>query len=248
MKEEELDEVCEILIEMEKLIKLRDLKEEYFFNRNQTDDKLTVRDFRYQSNKIEEYEKSIREKAKKIAKLLLINQDSLEKVFYEIFSEDYQGEIGNLMIKEIAKHPYVWKGFLEKEFINTINKLKIEPKNLHSWERFIDLSTCMQKDIYNEKSDFYNKLLYEIDSQNSSMVYWATMILWEKNYTNSKTINAFRKNLNHPDWRIRIVSYECLQTWIKEKEIELEIFPKLSIKDFWRRRIHGNYESKLLSP
>ncbi len=55
-------------------------------------------------------------------------------------------------------------------------------------------------------------------------------------------------NLNHPDWRLRVVSYECLDTWGKEGKLEMDKLPDLTIRDKLRKKIYRNFEVKLLAP
>lgn len=248
MKEEILDEIHIALTEIEKLLKLKIQQENYFFERTQLDNNFTIRDSIYQDIQIEKHEKKINQKTEKIIDLFQWNKGSLKKLVNENFFKEYGIEIYNLIINEIASRPFEWKEFIENEFIDAVDKFKIENDNIYYWERFTNLSENISRKSFNDKSSFYNKLISELESQNSCLVYWATMILWKKEYTNSRTIEAFSKNLNHKDWRIRVISHECLQTWVKEKRIDMKNLAGLSIKDKWKVKFNKHYESKLLAP
>ncbi len=247
-EDELLDEVCGILDDMETLIRSRDLKEDYFFTQNQRDDQLTVRDFRYQEIQINNYENELEQNAQNILRLFQPKKGILEKLLLKGFFDDYEKEVYNLICQEWSKRYNEWSDIIEKEFVNAINLFKSNPQEVYYLERFVYLSRNLSKNAFGIESDFYKKLIAELKNKNSCIVYWATMILWEKEYTNPATIEAFRKNLTHSDWRIRIITLECLQTWIKVKLIQLTPQPQLFLKDQLRRKLNKDYESKLLVP
>jgi hypothetical protein len=249
MNEEELrDETSRKLNEIERLIKVKEIKEENFYSNNQFNDKLTIRTLRCQEIQVEKYDKLIEQKIKELLGLFENNSGFLEMVISENLFEDYEKEVYSLLLKEFVKKPQEWKNILEKEFIDGLNRFKEYPDDIEFWDRFVSIGNKIPEDLFDVESKFYQKLIFELNSQNPCIVYWATMILWEKGYTNQITIEAFKKNLNHQDWRIRVITHECLATWINEKEIDLKKLNGLSFKDRKLKKFRSDYESKLLAP
>jgi|TARA_B110000285_G_C14951290_1_gene526924 hypothetical protein len=249
MNEEDLkDETSRKLSKIERLIKEKEVKEENFYSNNEFNDKLTVRTFSYQEIQIEKFDKLIEQEIKELLNLFENNSDFLEMIISEALFDDYERETYSLFLKELVKKPRKWKNILEKEFIDGLNNFKEHSDDIEFWDRFVSIGNEIPENLFDIESKFYQKLIFELNSQNPCIIYWATIILWEKGYTNQITVEAFKKNLNHQDWRIRVITHECLETWINEKEIDLKKLNGLSFKDRKLRKFRSDYESKLLAP
>lgn len=247
-KEELKDEICGDLGEMEVLIQTRDTKNEYYAQKNQYNDSLSIRTLWYQDIQIDKYEALLTQTAQRILNLCKQNDGFIEELIKEKLFEDYPKEVYSYILKEILNEVEYWKNIVETEFIRAINDFKNSPSDIDFWDRFVSIGDKIPENFYDTESKFYKKLIFELSSSNLCLVYWAMIILWKKGYSNHETVEAFKKNLKHSDWRIRRITYECLETWKSEEVIQIKTLGKLSLKDKLLKRLRRNFEGELLAP
>ncbi|MGB1241952.1 MAG: hypothetical protein ACPG49_05490, partial [Chitinophagales bacterium] len=131
------DEICEVLFEMEKIIKEREKKYEYFSKKHQTNNNLTVRDIMYYEMEMEKFTKSLEHNAEKIIQLSLRDKSFLKKIINEKFFEEYQAEIYTFVLEGLALKTSEWKEIIEGEFIKSIEDFKASPEDVDSFLRLL---------------------------------------------------------------------------------------------------------------
>ncbi|MEL7005374.1 MAG: hypothetical protein AAFN93_21965 [Bacteroidota bacterium] len=177
-------------------------------------DKLTVKDIMFSQRKIAKFESDFKEAALDFVELGKKQEDELQNLIVQ--EEVLIDTALEFVFRAMSSKSKEWSVLLEKCVIEVIEDLGRKGGNYEMYHLYALLMDLPDK-LYSKESDYTIRLIDTIkNSRDVKLVYCLTSFLWKQNYTYQIVIDTFTKNLSHVDWRIRLITNECLRTWKRE--------------------------------
>lgn len=243
-KNKALDDMFRAMNDLEAIIKRGEIKKDSYFNDFGKIIYPTIRDMFYleKSNTLVEEETTSQTK-----ELLEIAANHKDEFIALVEQPDFENLIWGNILEVANKQPFVWKELLGKSIVRAI-------EIIHRGDRYTGFGHLLSAGLdlpdrlFDEKSPAIQVLTKQLSLPNKNLVYWAMSILWGQDYCFPAVVQALQNNLKHKDWRIRVITWECLRTWNRIHELNIPLKPKLNFADRMKQRVFRNFESKLMRP
>ena len=243
-KEEFIDDLYRKIPELELLLKkYLWLIDEIKIERSKQDE-LTIRGILFDNNRIKNTEKEIEKFVAKFIEFGTLDKQVFRNV---IFAENVLSNYAlEWIFKELSNKSRTWKSLIEELLEGIVDTIQNGAKSNFGMNHFYSLILDLPNQFFTRESAIIKKLVNELETENVSLLYAIKYFLWHQDYVYPEVIDGFNKNLEHGDWRIRLITHEYLKTWKERYKFEgLE----LSGLRFWDRIkgcFYRNYESKLI--
>ncbi len=243
-KDEGLDDMFRAMDDLETAIRQGDIKTQSNFNDFGQIIYPTIRDLLY-VNKINKLvEEETVSKARELLKIAANHKDEFVGL---VEHQDFENSIWDIILETASEQPFVWKKLIEKSIIQAIRI--IHESDIHNGlSRLLAAGLELPDRLFEEENPAIQILIKQLNSSNEKLVYWAMSLLWNQDYCFPAVVEGFQNNLEHKDWRIRVITWECLRTWNRIHKLNIPLKPKLDIADRMKQRIFRSFESKLMSP
>lgn len=243
-KDEALDDMFRAMNDLEATIKRGDIKMDSHLNDFREIIYPTIRDMFY----LDKSKQLVKEEtASKTRELLEIAANHKDEFIALVDQPDFKNLIWDNILEIANDQPFVWKKLLEKSIIRAVQI--IHEGNIYTgFNHLLSAGLELPNRLFEEESPVIQALIKQLNSPNEKLVYWVMSILWRQDYCFPAVIQGFQNNLQHKDWRIRVITWECLRTWNRVHKLNIPLKPKLDFADRIKQRIFRNFESKLMSP
>ncbi len=243
-KDEALDNMFRAMNDLETTIKQGEIKNQSYLSDIRQIVYPTIRDMLYLDKNTKLVEQEIVSKAEKLLKIAANHKDEFIAL---VEGQDFENSIWNNILETANKEPFVWKKLIERSIIRAIQIIN-EGDIYTGFNHLLAAGLELPDGLFEEENLAIQSLTKELNSSNEKLVYWVMSILWGQDYCFPAVIKGFQNNLQHKDWRIRVITWECLRTWNRVHKLNIPLKPKLDFADRMKQRIFRNFESTLMSP
>lgn len=182
-----------------------------------------------------------------VQQIISKNLDQKE-LFVELLikaEDDYGSRLSSLIFLELVKNISGWENQIKFLSEYYFSKWINDSENSNSLNSFVVLNDGLPEKFYNLDHKLSKDIKENISNPNPKIAYWSMWWVWEQEWYDTFFLNEFEKNINHEDWRIRVISIQYLNVW--GKIYKNKKYKNLNIhwNDYLLKMINRKYESKI---